>query len=77
VAHGVLLGLIDGGKIPGKDITVLRFDNVSESYLYNPPLTTVSSFALQIGFEAANLLHQRIIGLDRVCKESSLSRNWL
>lgn len=65
VAHGVMLELNDAGKIPGKDIAIVGFDNVPESPLYNPPLTTVSSFAQRIGSEAAKLLHQRIIDRDR------------
>ncbi|MDQ0201189.1 LacI family transcriptional regulator [Neobacillus ginsengisoli] len=65
VAHGVMLGLDDARKKPGKDIAVVGFDNVPEASLYNPPLTTVSSFARQIGSEAASLLHQRIIDRDR------------
>lgn len=60
VAFGVMDGLRKLGLTPGKDIAVVGFDNVREAMLSNPPLTTVSSFARQIGQHAANLLHQRI-----------------
>ncbi|MFD0828593.1 LacI family DNA-binding transcriptional regulator [Neobacillus sp. M.A.Huq-85] len=65
VAHGVLLGLMDSGITPGKEMAVVGFDNVPEASFYNPPLTTVSSFARLIGSQAASLLHQRILNNDR------------
>lgn len=61
VAHGVLQGLKVNGIEPGKDIAVVGFDNNNEAHLYNPPLTTVSSFARLIGSQAGNLLHHRIL----------------
>ncbi|WP_299092363.1 LacI family DNA-binding transcriptional regulator [uncultured Metabacillus sp.] len=65
VAFGVMLGMRNSGLIPGKDIAVVGFDNIPESRLANPPLTTVSSFARQIGSNAAELLHKRILEFDR------------
>ncbi len=65
VAHGVILGLSEAGLNPGKDMAVVGFDNVPEASLYNPPLTTVSSYARLIGSQAASLLHQRILNRDR------------
>ena len=65
VAHGVILGLSDAGLRPGKDLAVVGFDNVPEASLYNPPLTTVSSYARLIGSQAASLLHQRIQNRER------------
>lgn len=64
VAHGVLLGLTKSGITPGKDVAVVGFDNNHEAPLYNPPLTTVSSFSRLIGSQAASLLHQRILNGD-------------
>lgn len=60
VAFGVIIGLRKAGITLGKDIEVVGFDNVPESEIVQPPLTTVSSFARQIGNEAANLLQRRI-----------------
>jgi LacI family transcriptional regulator len=65
VAHGVMLGLNEAGLKPGQDIAVVGFDNNNEAPLYNPPLTTVSSYARLIGSQAAILLHQRIMNQDR------------
>jgi LacI family transcriptional regulator len=57
--------LNEAGLKPGKDIAVVGFDNNNEAPLYNPPLTTVSSYARLIGSQAASLLHQRILNPDR------------
>ncbi|MCM3655434.1 LacI family DNA-binding transcriptional regulator [Metabacillus litoralis] len=65
VAFGVMLGLRDVGLTPGQDMAVVGFDNVPEADVVNPPLTSVSSFARQIGSNAANLLHQRILDFER------------
>lgn len=60
VAFGVTLGLRKAGLTPGKDIDLVGFDNVPESEILYPPLTTVSSFAKSIGEKSANLLHRRL-----------------
>lgn len=65
VAHGVMLGLTSSGLVPGQDMAIVGFDNNNEAPLYNPPLTTVSSYARLIGSQAASLLHQRIVDYDR------------
>lgn len=65
VALGVMQGLRDASLIPGEDMAIVGFDNVQEASLYNPPLTTVSSFARLIGSQAASLLQQRIADQSR------------
>ncbi|MBU8878707.1 LacI family DNA-binding transcriptional regulator [Bacillus sp. FJAT-29790] len=65
VAKGVLQGLRDAGLEPGQDMAIVGFDNVEESAIYTPPLTTVSSFPEEIGKQAAKLLHERIVDNDR------------
>ncbi len=60
VAFGVILGLRQAGLTPGKDIDVVGFDNIPESEIVHPPLTTVSSFARLLGTEAALLLQRRL-----------------
>jgi LacI family transcriptional regulator len=60
-----MLGLNDAGITPGQEMAIVGFDNVPEASLYNPPLTTVSSFARLIGSQAGSLLHQRILDHDR------------
>ncbi|MDT8861474.1 LacI family DNA-binding transcriptional regulator [Alkalihalobacillus sp. MEB130] len=65
VALGVMQGLRDAGITIGQDIAVVGFDNVQEASLFNPPLTTVSSFPRLIGTQAAKLLHERMKNLEK------------
>ncbi|WP_227935617.1 LacI family DNA-binding transcriptional regulator [Alkalihalobacillus deserti] len=65
VARGVMQGLKEAGLLPGKDMAVVGFDNVQETVIYSPPLTTIASFPKLIGTEAAKLLHDRIVDRDR------------
>ncbi len=44
-----------GLSIP-EDLSVIGFDNIPESALANPPLTTIDQSIQQMGFEAAELL---------------------
>jgi LacI family transcriptional regulator len=64
VAFGVMLGLKEAGLTPGRDIAVVGFDNIQEAAIFNPGLTTISAFPQLVGTYAADLLHQRILGLD-------------
>jgi LacI family transcriptional regulator len=73
VAFGVMLGIRNSGLTPGKDIAVVGFDDIPESGVANPPLTTVSSFARQIGSNAADLLHKRILDFERQNQKIILS----
>lgn len=65
VAHGVMQGLEKIGLTPGEDIAVIGSDNIYESSLYSPPLTTLSAFGRLVGSQAAHLLQQRILDPDR------------
>ncbi|MGO4886730.1 LacI family DNA-binding transcriptional regulator [Anaerobacillus sp. MEB173] len=65
VANGVMQGLRAAGINPGEEMAVVGFDNIPEASLFNPPLTTISSFPRKIGEEAANLLHHRIKDNER------------
>lgn len=59
-ALGVMLGLADRGLVPGRDVAVIGFDNISEGAMHRPALTTVAIGARTIGEEAARLLLRRI-----------------
>lgn len=60
IAFGAIIGLRKMGYTPGTDIDIVGFDNIPESEISYPPLTTISSFAEVTGAKAANLLHERI-----------------
>jgi LacI family transcriptional regulator len=64
IAFGVMVGLKDAGFTPGQDIAVVGFDNIKEAATSIPSLTTVTSSPGLIGSYAADLLHQRIAGLE-------------
>jgi LacI family transcriptional regulator len=44
-----------GMKVPD-DLSVVGFDNIPESALSDPPLTTIDQSIQEMGFEAARLL---------------------
>ncbi|MGG2199875.1 LacI family DNA-binding transcriptional regulator [Paenibacillus validus] len=64
VAFGVMAGLTQAGLKPGRDMAIVGFDNIEESEMFTPTLTTVSASPHLMGTYAANLLHQRIMGMD-------------
>lgn len=64
VAFGVMLCLKEHGIVPGRDMAVVGFDNLKEGTMFEPSLTTVSSSPRLIGARSANLLNQRIKGLE-------------
>lgn len=64
IAFGVMVGLKEAGLAPGKDIAVVGFDNVKEAATSSPSLSTVSSSPQLVGNYAADLLYQRIMGLE-------------
>ncbi|HZG17321.1 MAG TPA: LacI family DNA-binding transcriptional regulator [Candidatus Bathyarchaeia archaeon] len=64
VSFGVIHGLKEAGMTPGKDLAIVGFDNIKEAAIYNPSLTTIAATPELVGMNAADLLHQRILGLD-------------
>jgi len=64
VSFGVMHGLKEAGLTPGKDLAIVGFDNIKEAAIYNPSLTTIAATPELVGAHAADLLHQRIRGLD-------------
>jgi len=59
-AFGVMLGLVDRGLVPGRDVAVVGFDNIAEAAQYRPALSTIAIGAREIGEQAASLLLRRI-----------------
>ncbi len=50
------------GRVVGKDIYVMGFDNVSSSAKMDPPLTTVAANPLRLGAKAVEVLLRKIRG---------------
>ena len=64
VAFGGMLSLQAAGRAPGQDFAVVGFDNIADSALWQPALTTVSITPQQIAEEAVGLLLDRIAEPD-------------
>lgn len=60
IAHGALSALYRLDLEPGRDVAVIGFDNVAESAISRPPLTTIAVGTSHIGEVAAHRLLQRI-----------------
>jgi len=60
IAFGVTLGLWASKLTPGRDISVIGFDNLSDSALWRPPLTTVSNPRKEIASEAVSAILRRL-----------------
>lgn len=52
MAGGVYDRLMERGLVPGKDISVVGFDNRELSNFYQPPLTTIALPLYEIGYQA-------------------------
>ena len=64
VAFGAMLALQAAGLTPGPDVSIVGFDNIADSALWQPALTTVSITPYQIAEEAVRLLLHRIAHPD-------------
>jgi LacI family transcriptional regulator len=60
IAFGVMLGLRQLGREPGRDFAVIGNDDIAEAALWRPALTTVAVAYSAIGEAAARLLLERI-----------------
>lgn len=60
MAGGVYDRLEERGMVPGKDISVVGFDNRELSNFYKPPLTTIELPLSQIGYNACKTVIDRI-----------------
>jgi LacI family transcriptional regulator len=60
VAFGVMLGLQAAGRVPGKDFSVMGYDNIADSASWRPALSTVSGDPRTIGEAAVSRLLERI-----------------
>jgi LacI family transcriptional regulator len=60
VAFGVTIGLRQLGLVPGRDVSVVGFDDISSAKDWDPPLTTMSVTPGSLGAEAARMLLKRV-----------------
>ncbi|MFG1300491.1 LacI family DNA-binding transcriptional regulator [Xanthobacter sp. V3C-3] len=59
-AFGALMGLQAAGLTAGTDFSLVGYDDIAESKLWHPPLTTVHTFIPEYGRAAADLVLKRI-----------------
>lgn len=60
VALGACLSLVRQGLVPGKELSVIGFDDISDAAVATPPLTTMAISPSQLGHQLARLLLDRI-----------------
>lgn len=60
IAIGAMMALKAEGIQPGRDISIVGFDDIPEGLSFSPSLTTVSAYPRQLGAKAIELLHERI-----------------
>ncbi len=60
VAFGVMHGLQRVGLAPGRDISVIGCDDVSDAALWVPPLTTINNQHIEMGRLAAEMMMRRL-----------------
>jgi LacI family transcriptional regulator len=60
VAFGAMHGLQRAGLQPGKDVSVVGCDDVSDAALWVPPLTTIHNQHIEMGRLAAEMMMRRI-----------------
>lgn len=64
VAFGVTIGLRQLGLVPGRDVSVVGFDDISSAKDWDPQLTTMSVTPGTLGAESARMLLRRIDETD-------------
>jgi LacI family transcriptional regulator len=69
VAIGAMQAISAAGQKPGQDFALVGFNDVAESTLCRPPLTTVATTPGKIGEIAAELLVDRIAHTDQPCRK--------
>ena len=75
VALGAILALRKLGRVIGQDFALVGFDDLPETALVDPPLTTVS-VASRRSVKAGELLLERMAGNDEPAKSIILPPPW-
>lgn len=64
IAIAACMQLQSLGLVPGRDLAIVGFDDIPESTIFTPKLTTVASYIRLLGEHAARMLQKRIEGSD-------------
>ncbi len=73
VALGACLGLQKAGLVPGKDLSVIGFDDIADAALATPALTTMAVSPQKLGRKLAQVLLNRIREPDMPVTVSEVS----
>lgn len=73
VAIGACSGLTRMGLVPGRDMSVIGFDDVEDASIATPPLTTMAVSPYQLGRKLAQVVLDRINNPDMPCVVSLVS----
>ncbi len=73
VALGAVLALQQTGLIPGQDVSIIGFDDIADSEVATPPLTTMSVSPQKLGNRLARVLLDRIQDPDMPVTVSEIS----
>jgi LacI family transcriptional regulator len=73
IGFGVLAALREAGLHCPQDISVVGFDNLDESNVASPKLSTIEQFAYQVGAKAAEIVIERNQGDDGAAKHVVLT----
>ena len=60
VALGAALALIEDGLLPGREVSIIGFDDIQDACLASPPLTTMAISPYQMGRKLARALLDRL-----------------
>lgn len=73
VALGACLGLLRQGLAPGRDVSVIGFDDVQDAAVATPPLTTMAVSPHRLGRKLARVLLDRIHDPDMPATVSEIT----
>ena len=73
VALGACLGLQKAGLVPGRDMSVIGFDDIADAALATPALTTIGVSPQKLGRKLARVLLDRIAEPDMPPTTSEIS----
>lgn len=77
IALGVCLALIRSGLQPGREVSVIGFDNIQDAAVATPPLTTMAVHTNMLGRKLARVLLDRIKEPDMPVTISEMSAKLL